>query len=1368
MNFNEDPIVDWEEFTTFCIQTDVAESFSSHTQVNKLDTYQIEYSENTQRHDTSLSSFAPLAVMKYIPNEKHILTIQETGNHQIILFNENFDRYSNINPLELSNYHNPLNTTTATEKIEKCKVYDCCYLLSKDYYVYCASDHTLVICKEHSTGKKIYYTIINKIYSSTSHVKLCWGDKTQILCSVDTENMIYGWDIECVDQPPLFQISRHQDLITDFIALDHLDLFLTCSLDKRIVMWSQSTRRVRGVLLGHKRGVRCMSYSKDILLTAGYECHARTWNLHSKELLYILSGHRHPIQIGKLMCPHSSSGLDQRAVTLDVSGEFRLWNCSVREKTSSQYAEVLQIFSLKIRDGGSDQIAKIRFLEFPYDPIHSIGVYSDIIAGSPGLIHLIPEKTINEFIPPTTICCSESSGFLITACGTSLYKYDLCSGLYHSTYPLIYNSEVTCSCGDGYYARRIFIGFTNGRLAIVNFTTGKIVESVMVNTRGISCICVFKSSGINLLYVGSPDGRISCIEDTSTGMNIHLTAEQVIGDNCGITRIIPVESLNLLVASSGGKCWGIWDSMTFRRLFLLEEEGIISDICLIGASGDKADVDERMSLGLSTIEPGHVLTVAVCLGAHINIYTGDSLHGKIAFTHRLIPQQLTDSLSPPSTSSSFSSPSSSFHSSPFPSSTSSLYLSAFTHLRAPDTKSLNYSTLTASSKSKHLKAGNLLVAASDEGFLFIWNIQHIRKDSKSKFKFLFPNLLEATRVHSVSEQESLRGTGNPPPLHDPNDLLHEDNYSDPTSHPHPIHPTFITYSGEEDGRAHLAGVAHQDLDHANHPSLHPHHSADTLHPDDPSHPNHRRFSSFYDMKRQFHRSREKVEIEMKLKKSQSMFQIELSNEEVAGYDSFVTEVSQLYFSGHSDMISCLLPLNDSGCILTASLDGFQRIWNMDTDCLGELPLPNLSEKLKSHSLFRHHTDETQTWKFILERIPITISHRDIARKLVLSILQPNHDHHVNGIISERDRRRATKNALLYGGATIADLLKLRNKSKMGVGGSRGGGGGGGEEEEDDVKSQARLQILTELCAPRPFDEEDNWRSLIPNDLNEMTMINSLYTQPTKSPMKDDQTIETGQSLLLSGDIKEGGVTANRPRTTASGQRGGGNGNTSRSGGQSSRRPSTAQTPSEHFLPSSLRKGTKSPAPQSLFPKTSYPSSSSPIQPQVLNPKTPQDAPMTIQINPTVSLIRQHSNGTIGVDNDEGQSEGVWKSSSATVTVATSTKKTNLWKTPTSMGCYEEAFSLSSISDSKRRGVINSEEFRTLNHINRDEDRVQAFNRQIPQFLLRNTNLSTRAAVPKLDEVSHAEMMFGNQKVCDPEMFLWSFLTLLLFCFSYLL
>ena len=66
---------------------------------------------------------------------------------------------------------------------------------------------------------------------------------------------------------PLFNISRHSDLVTDFMAIDELELFASCSMDKRIVIWSSITRRVKGVFIGHKRGIRSLSYAKNMLLS---------------------------------------------------------------------------------------------------------------------------------------------------------------------------------------------------------------------------------------------------------------------------------------------------------------------------------------------------------------------------------------------------------------------------------------------------------------------------------------------------------------------------------------------------------------------------------------------------------------------------------------------------------------------------------------------------------------------------------------------------------------------------------------------------------------------------------------------------------------------------------------------------------------------------------------------------------------------------------------------------------------------------------------------------------------------------------------------------------------------------------------------
>jgi WD40 repeat protein len=547
MNFNEDPVVDWEEFTTFCIQTDVEESKGSANE--KLDTYVIAYVEDKNMRDQSLSSYAPLSVMKYIPDGKRVMVVQDKGG-KMILFDDKFQRISTLDPSEI-----PL----AADPLEKVHIHDCCYLPSKDLYAYCASDHTIVACKEHAAGKTVRYAVQRKIYSSDLHLKLCWSDGSKILCSVSADHMIFGWDIEGDSQMPIFHLSRHTDMITDFIALDHLDLFITCSLDKRVVMWSQTTRRVRGVIVGHKRGVRSMSYARDFLLTAGFECEAKLWEMQNKELQLILRGHRHPVQTARLMCPTTQAGLDLRAVTVDDSGEFRLWNCNLRDKNStSNLAEVLQVFSMSITDGGASQIAQVRFIDLPYDPSASVGTYSNIIAGSPGLIHIIPEKTLAEFHPPSSMCVAEPSGFVITSCGKMLTKYDLCGGAFQKSISKLEDSDISCSCLDGYYGRRVFVGFANGRIVLLNFTTGAVISSMMANPRGVSCITVVKEDGRCLVYVGSPDGRITCIEESLGRMSIHLTAEHVIGDNCGLSVIASAPTIGALAAASGGRMWGIW------------------------------------------------------------------------------------------------------------------------------------------------------------------------------------------------------------------------------------------------------------------------------------------------------------------------------------------------------------------------------------------------------------------------------------------------------------------------------------------------------------------------------------------------------------------------------------------------------------------------------------------------------------------------------------------------------------------------------------------------------------------------------------------------------------------------------------------
>lgn len=68
--------------------------------------------------------------------------------------------------------------------------------------------------------------------------------------------------------------------------------------------------------------MRSLSVYEQILLSSGFECEARLWELVNKDCIAILKGHRHPIVCAKLMCEKAQSEKEHRAITVDESGMF--------------------------------------------------------------------------------------------------------------------------------------------------------------------------------------------------------------------------------------------------------------------------------------------------------------------------------------------------------------------------------------------------------------------------------------------------------------------------------------------------------------------------------------------------------------------------------------------------------------------------------------------------------------------------------------------------------------------------------------------------------------------------------------------------------------------------------------------------------------------------------------------------------------------------------------------------------------------------------------------------------------------------------------------------------------------------------------
>jgi hypothetical protein len=810
-----------------------------------------------------------------------------------------------------------------------------------------------------------------------------------------TDNIIYGWEID--SKTPIFQVSRHKEKITDFLSLDNHNLFATCSLDKRIVLWSQVTRRVKGVLHGHKRGIKVMSYAKDTLLSAGFECEATAWDLNLHEPSFYLRGHRLPLSDVKLMVQPDQVDENLRAITVDDGGEFRLWNIFVREKGSgTQLAETLQTFNQSLLS--EKTLCKIQFLVIPFNAQFSKGKYSDIIATSNKLIHFKPHKNSVDFFPPVCMAYSDPNSAMVTAVGKNLFKYDITNGTYHSTIPDVCSSEVTFFLLDGEHNRRIFVGTANGSLYLINFASGLLIGKVQAHSKELLCLCTLNKTKDNslasdtIIYSGSTDGNIRQIKESSGVLEITHTIENAMGNHRRIIIMETIPEFKYLICIAL-KRWAIFGLTTMKRKFLFNEKDEITGFELLGGGGryDKTDVtnyDQAVR-----IESEKVISMVLCTTAEVKIYAIDITHCRAVLTHTLGHSRR-------------------------------LHFAKVCKITFPKTTSVNY--LSVKNQSLSL----CLVAGSDEGYITIWNAKSLRLESLKLFYDTVPDFLSDLGIKAPKVKSKAKGST----LMRAASLLRKGksgafglkktvNRSE----------SYTVTSTSSVNKKDIAG-----LDKLNQFT-----NIDEERQEPPSSTE----SKIHEMNDETLSQVSITSIESfsnitpeSPKRQAAVFGTDRTAttvaEEECGTDDF--QMSELTgnakhaayapshhcFKAHSDIIHNIEPMKEHGCIVSSSQDGYHRVWNLLGDCLGEMPLPNITDKMKKDP--ERYTD---VWKFVVEKIPVTKAHESIAKQICHNIEDGLYDES-----SFVERRNAIDAGLLAvqksKSARMIDKMTPRDESRL--------------------------------------------------------------------------------------------------------------------------------------------------------------------------------------------------------------------------------------------------------------------------------------------------------------------------------------------------
>lgn len=711
IDYNGDNNCNWDEFTSFCVQVGVSiKNAGASANGFQLDQYHIEYNEDGLHRDRYLSPHRTVLLMRHVGENHKILVIPQDSDNVLIL-NEDFKLHAQLYPSKVQvigslSKESEDAKNSRVSAATRIVVYDIIFLGGRDMYCYTASDHSITICKEFSSmgGKKNHYLQHNKFYHTLLHLKLCWSAKHELLCSAASDRVIYGWNIDT--GAIVFQLSRHNDIITDFIAVDDLDIFITCSMDKRIVMWSMTSRRVKGVLLGHKRGVRALSQYDNLLLSAGFECEAKLWDLHAKDRIGVLKGHRHPIAAATLMCSKAQSEKDNRAITVDESGEFRLWNLYVRERSNDiVFIPTLQVFEMQ---NSETPLNQFRFLACPYNAKTQQSYYSELIGCSTKLCRFLPEKNTKEFVPPGMCLFNDGGSLLMTVSGKSLLFYECHSGQFHNIFEDLDMHDISATCFDGERGRKCYVGLTNGDMHIVNSTTGAIIDTKMYHTKEITAIRQVIDSMRTAVYTSSRDGHIRMFAEGFGKLHIHNSIENAFGERTQVSDLHLVPAINALVAVSL-KSWGIWDSVTLKKNMIINQHQFITAFTVVGNSRDKDaeafKATQRPDMHV-VIDKECFLTVAVAMtSGGIQIYTLDLYEFRGVNSFELVPDV-------------------------------PMYITDMTILRYPEKASMNYSSnaKTRASLDVHALEGNQLVAVTDEGSCLIWNAQAVRQKSDELYR----------------------------------------------------------------------------------------------------------------------------------------------------------------------------------------------------------------------------------------------------------------------------------------------------------------------------------------------------------------------------------------------------------------------------------------------------------------------------------------------------------------------------------------------------------------------------------------------------------------------------------------------------------
>ncbi|TMW62379.1 hypothetical protein Poli38472_009872 [Pythium oligandrum] len=495
IDINGDGAVDWEEFTTFCINMGLLTT--NGKEVGKPDFYGAAYRQKLvgtrnfpyQIHRIRL--MAGLRRIAVVENKSSVVLMYDT---EMMLLHE-MDHVLRLD----------------TRRETAVCILDVDYVTSRNLVALSSNDNSISLWSVVNATSGAYVFAF-KIGSRAPIPEIKWCNGLNRLVTVSSEG-VQLWDLE--SRRVSTRLSHHQDRMTDCLELPDLKVVATCSFDRKIAILDIQTLKVEFVLEGHVQGVKQLDYMHGLLLSSGFEHQAYCWSVSSRTLITTLGGHQTSL-IGACFVSSRSNIRSAMAVTGDDAGHFRLWDISMCLAGSAKpIISVVQSF-----DVSSPNLCRFRvftcgmILNDPNKHRDSDNDLLDIITGSFQLYKFHVVTRSDDSSPVRFVTFNSISNWFVGSVDGCITIWNANSGVKIEDLIFIRDAEVCGIAFDLPRQRKLFIATSDGAIRLYNPITAMIMSKTVIHD-GIISSLIFCPKSLCIITTGY-DRRI-CVSHSSAG-----------------------------------------------------------------------------------------------------------------------------------------------------------------------------------------------------------------------------------------------------------------------------------------------------------------------------------------------------------------------------------------------------------------------------------------------------------------------------------------------------------------------------------------------------------------------------------------------------------------------------------------------------------------------------------------------------------------------------------------------------------------------------------------------------------------------------------------------------------------------------------